>query len=155
MKNWKVIIIVSAFLVVVLAVALKFSIEIDHGVEPIAIEPCPISFQIMNQATDDEIISLIKKDKTSLHCIAENLEFIDLKTPLITALAFERYKLVKEMLRLGAPVQITIKILEFEEVDKPRTDYKKTLLAKLRSLNDEINKYKPPNPYEPPGVNRE
>ena len=138
-------IIVSAFLVAVLAVAIKFSIEIDYGVEPITIEPCLISFHIMKQATDDEITSLIKNDKTSLNCDAENLTFVDLKTPLITALAYERYELVKEMLRLGAPVQKTIKILEFEEEDKFRADYKKTLLTKLRSLNNDIKKYKSPN----------
>ena len=102
-----------------------FDVQVRFGQKPIGHKPPTISFLIMNGEQDEVIHQKILESPSLLHEKSPD-ELLDLKTPIITAIAYKRYELLKFIIKQGAPVKESQEILK-----KSNNDQYLTILDKI------------------------
>ena len=90
-----------------------YDVKIEFGIKPVTTKPPVISFLIMSKVDDQTILIKLRENPSLMNEECPN-EHIDLKSPLISAIAFERKKLANYMIRNGVDIERNIKLLELE-----------------------------------------
>ncbi|HDL01479.1 MAG TPA: hypothetical protein ENH23_04525 [candidate division Zixibacteria bacterium] len=92
----------------------KYDVTIKYGYGPVTSSPPIISFMIMEKMSDEKIKNKILEDPLSIYEECKECNMLVMRTPLITAIAYERTELIRYMVERGVSVEKNIIILKAE-----------------------------------------
>jgi uncharacterized protein YpmB len=138
MKKSIIIFFIIFAIIIFIAIAFflkKYDFTVEYKEEPIKKALPIVSFMIMNNMSDDKIKEKILEDPLFLHEECKDCQFVDMRTPFITAVAFKRTELIKYMIEKGVSVEKNIKIIEAEG-PKEYLEFLNDILEKKEAANN-------------------
>ena len=135
MKAKAILLALIVFVFLVLGVLLMYRPSVSVSRELVGTELPIVSDMIFLNKSDPYIVDYITENPESLREVRLNVPY-SMRTPLLTALIFERWNLAKRMVTAGVPIEPTRSFLEQEgEWTEPHLKQLDMILSETRHEN--------------------